>query len=315
MRACCRRWRGARGSRSRCGSRSALCTVRRWRVLARAHAHAHVHVHARRAAGARGCCPSCEAPTVRLLWLLCAALACAWRARAGVLNTDNMSILGVTIDYGPYGFMDACVCVCVCVLRCLLGACMHAAARPFAGPVLPPEVCVASSVKEGCRPSPANASRLPPPPLPAGLTRATHPTPQTSRGAATATRTSLAQHSACCVRGVGWGRGAGAAAHLGLLALNSPLHVPRCRCCRWNCVQLANALFAADLVGKEQAEAALEAYAEVCVCVCVCAALPRAHLSRNSFAGAALPRAHLAADALMPPHTRTNARAPAVARA
>jgi uncharacterized protein YdiU (UPF0061 family) len=24
----------------------------------------------------------------------------------GVLNTDNMSILGVTIDYGPYGFMD-----------------------------------------------------------------------------------------------------------------------------------------------------------------------------------------------------------------
>jgi uncharacterized protein YdiU (UPF0061 family) len=25
----------------------------------------------------------------------------------GVLNTDNMSIVGVTIDYGPYGFMDA----------------------------------------------------------------------------------------------------------------------------------------------------------------------------------------------------------------
>lgn len=25
---------------------------------------------------------------------------------AGVLNTDNMSILGLTIDYGPYGFMD-----------------------------------------------------------------------------------------------------------------------------------------------------------------------------------------------------------------
>jgi uncharacterized protein YdiU (UPF0061 family) len=24
----------------------------------------------------------------------------------GVLNTDNMSILGLTIDYGPYGFMD-----------------------------------------------------------------------------------------------------------------------------------------------------------------------------------------------------------------
>ncbi|KAF6004031.1 hypothetical protein F1559_000422 [Cyanidiococcus yangmingshanensis] len=25
----------------------------------------------------------------------------------GVLNTDNMSILGLTIDYGPYGFLDA----------------------------------------------------------------------------------------------------------------------------------------------------------------------------------------------------------------
>src|SRR5690606_38779316 len=24
----------------------------------------------------------------------------------GVMNTDNMSILGLTMDYGPYGFMD-----------------------------------------------------------------------------------------------------------------------------------------------------------------------------------------------------------------
>lgn len=24
-----------------------------------------------------------------------------------VLNTDNLSAVGVTIDYGPYGFMDA----------------------------------------------------------------------------------------------------------------------------------------------------------------------------------------------------------------
>jgi len=33
-----------------------------------------------------------------------------WQAVAfshGVMNTDNMSILGLTIDYGPYGFMDA----------------------------------------------------------------------------------------------------------------------------------------------------------------------------------------------------------------
>lgn len=27
----------------------------------------------------------------------------------GVLNTDNMSILGLTLDYGPYGFMDRSV--------------------------------------------------------------------------------------------------------------------------------------------------------------------------------------------------------------
>ena len=25
----------------------------------------------------------------------------------GVMNTDNMSILGLTLDYGPYGFLDA----------------------------------------------------------------------------------------------------------------------------------------------------------------------------------------------------------------
>ena len=24
----------------------------------------------------------------------------------GVLNTDNMSVLGITIDYGPFGFLD-----------------------------------------------------------------------------------------------------------------------------------------------------------------------------------------------------------------
>lgn len=24
----------------------------------------------------------------------------------GVLNTDNMSIVGLTLDYGPFGFMD-----------------------------------------------------------------------------------------------------------------------------------------------------------------------------------------------------------------
>ena len=38
-----------------------------------------------------------------------ARLIAQWQSVAwahGVLNTDNMSILGITLDYGPYGFMD-----------------------------------------------------------------------------------------------------------------------------------------------------------------------------------------------------------------
>jgi uncharacterized protein YdiU (UPF0061 family) len=39
-----------------------------------------------------------------------AELIAQWQAVGfahGVMNTDNMSILGITLDYGPYGFMDA----------------------------------------------------------------------------------------------------------------------------------------------------------------------------------------------------------------
>jgi uncharacterized protein YdiU (UPF0061 family) len=39
-----------------------------------------------------------------------ADMAAAWQAVGfchGVMNTDNMSILGLTIDYGPFGFLDA----------------------------------------------------------------------------------------------------------------------------------------------------------------------------------------------------------------
>ncbi|MFN0184536.1 MAG: protein adenylyltransferase SelO family protein, partial [Aquabacterium sp.] len=39
-----------------------------------------------------------------------ARLMADWQAVGfchGVMNTDNMSILGLTIDYGPYGFLDA----------------------------------------------------------------------------------------------------------------------------------------------------------------------------------------------------------------
>ena len=39
-----------------------------------------------------------------------AEMAAAWQSIGfchGVMNTDNMSILGLTIDYGPFGFLDA----------------------------------------------------------------------------------------------------------------------------------------------------------------------------------------------------------------
>jgi uncharacterized protein YdiU (UPF0061 family) len=38
-----------------------------------------------------------------------ARLVAAWQAQGfvhGVMNTDNMSVLGLTLDYGPYGFLD-----------------------------------------------------------------------------------------------------------------------------------------------------------------------------------------------------------------
>lgn len=41
---------------------------------------------------------------------LTAEMVAQWQAVGfahGVMNTDNMSILGLTLDYGPYGFMDA----------------------------------------------------------------------------------------------------------------------------------------------------------------------------------------------------------------
>ncbi|MFY3703106.1 protein adenylyltransferase SelO family protein, partial [Achromobacter dolens] len=56
--------------------------------------------------------PSDTAPYVRLLREVTrrtALLMADWQAVGfchGVMNTDNMSILGLTLDYGPYGFMD-----------------------------------------------------------------------------------------------------------------------------------------------------------------------------------------------------------------
>lgn len=52
------------------------------------------------------------APVVRMLDAVMrrtARLLAQWQAVGfmhGVMNTDNMSILGLTLDYGPYGFMD-----------------------------------------------------------------------------------------------------------------------------------------------------------------------------------------------------------------
>ena len=57
------------------------------------------------AEAAQPCAALLEAVTRRT-----AALMAQWQAVGfchGVMNTDNMSILGLTIDYGPFGFLDA----------------------------------------------------------------------------------------------------------------------------------------------------------------------------------------------------------------
>jgi uncharacterized protein YdiU (UPF0061 family) len=60
-------------------------------------------------------CPDAGSGAARYLAFLAhvvtrtARLLAQWQAVGfchGVMNTDNMSILGLTIDYGPYGFMD-----------------------------------------------------------------------------------------------------------------------------------------------------------------------------------------------------------------
>jgi uncharacterized protein YdiU (UPF0061 family) len=58
-------------------------------------------------------CLGCERPALRLLELIArrqASLVARWMQVGfihGVMNTDNMSISGETIDYGPCAFMDA----------------------------------------------------------------------------------------------------------------------------------------------------------------------------------------------------------------
>jgi uncharacterized protein YdiU (UPF0061 family) len=58
--------------------------------------------------------PNAATPRAVLAWLETVArrtahLMADWQAVGfchGVMNTDNMSILGLTIDYGPFGFLD-----------------------------------------------------------------------------------------------------------------------------------------------------------------------------------------------------------------
>ena len=54
--------------------------------------------------------PTDAAGLLRAVALRTAAMVAHWQAIGfchGVMNTDNLSILGLTIDYGPFGFMDA----------------------------------------------------------------------------------------------------------------------------------------------------------------------------------------------------------------
>ena len=57
-------------------------------------------------------CQDAEDPIAAMFQIICqrsAELVAAWQAVGfchGVLNTDNMSILGLTLDYGPFSFLD-----------------------------------------------------------------------------------------------------------------------------------------------------------------------------------------------------------------
>ena len=60
--------------------------------------HVHVHVHT--------CtCIQCMCIHVYIVYSTF-SLCTHHTSYRSVLNTDNMSVVGVTIDYGPYGFLD-----------------------------------------------------------------------------------------------------------------------------------------------------------------------------------------------------------------
>jgi uncharacterized protein YdiU (UPF0061 family) len=46
---------------------------------------------------------------LKIVELTCYRMVAEWQCVGfthGVLNTDNMSVMGLTIDYGPFGFLD-----------------------------------------------------------------------------------------------------------------------------------------------------------------------------------------------------------------
>jgi uncharacterized protein YdiU (UPF0061 family) len=70
-----------------------------------------------------------------------ATLMAHWQAVGfchGVMNTDNMSILGLTIDYGPFQFLDAFVPGHVCN-----HSDTRAAMPSTASPTWPTGICIA----------------------------------------------------------------------------------------------------------------------------------------------------------------------------
>ena len=139
--------------------------------------------------------------------------------RAGVLNTDNMSLLGLTIDYGPYGFLDKF------------------------DPTWTPNL----TDLRGHRCDPAPLCAL----LDQAVVRATQSMTQTCLDDAVQWRCLFesALHSM-------------SAAAVTSALLRRYCYKQQIEIGQWNLAQLATSLLAADLVSQEQAQEAVNSYAE-----------------------------------------------------
>lgn len=63
------------------------------------------HKRAQLSSGRDGSNQACPVQVTRRTARMVAEWQCVGFCH-GVLNTDNMSIVGLTIDYGPFGFLD-----------------------------------------------------------------------------------------------------------------------------------------------------------------------------------------------------------------